>query len=119
MNNEQFTAAEFVRGVTWAPSMQSRVLIGGVPYEVGDMLADIADTSGHDYRDEIFGVLARVARSGDVAAQDLIRRMADTFVWKHCTPEPEPEEALYLKAEERGQFDHQTERLPRWIHLTA
>lgn len=92
MNNEQYTAAEFVRGVTWAPSMQSRVLIGGVPFNVGDMLADMADKSGYDYRDEIFATLARVARNGDQQARDLIRRMGETFAMLNCPPEPEPED---------------------------
>ncbi len=97
MNDEQYTAAEFVRGVTWAPTMTSRVLIGGVHYEVGDMLTDmIVDEENkwgtNDYRNEIFATLARVARSGDVAAQDLIRRMGETFAYKHCPPEPEPED---------------------------
>lgn len=92
MNNEQYTAAEFIRGVTWTIDIDGACLIGGAAYNIGDMLADIADTSGHNYRNEIFGVLARSARGGDVHAQDLIRRMAETFVYKHCPPEPEPDD---------------------------
>lgn len=117
MNNEQYTAAEFIRGVTWTIDMDGACLIGGMAYNIGDMLADLADTSGHNYRNEIFGVLARSARGGDVHAQDLIRRMAETFVWKHCPPEPEPEEPSYL--ETRGQYDAQTDRVPQWINVTA
>ena len=92
MTNEQYTTAEFIRGVTWAPSMDSRVLIGGVPYVVGDLLADMADKSGYDFRDEIFDTLARVARGGDMVAQSVIRRMAVAFAEIACPPEPEPDD---------------------------
>ncbi len=92
MNNEQYTAAEFIRGVTWAPNMATRVLIGGVPYVVGDLIADMADKSGYEFRDEIFDTLARVARGGDVVAQSVIRRMAVAFAEITCPPEPEPDD---------------------------
>ena len=110
MTNEDYTAAEFVRGVTWAPDMTSRVLIGGVPFVVGDMLADMADKSGYDYRDEIFGVLARVARNGDEPARDLIRRMGETFALLNCPPEPEPEDL-----DEPATLDAQSGAVPAWM----
>lgn len=119
MNNEQYTAAEFIRGVTWAPSMQARIEIAGVPYVVGELLADVATDKERKLLNEVFSLVISMARDGDGRAQKLITKMADQFVYKHCPPEPEPEEPSYLKAEERGQFDAQTERLPRWIHLTA
>lgn len=92
MNNEQYTAAEFVRGVTWAESMTARVTIAGRPYMAGELLADASDASGHEYLDEVFSVLTRVARNGDEAARDLIRRMGDTFAYNHCEPELEPDD---------------------------
>lgn len=105
MNNEQYTAAEFVRGVTWTRDMNGAILIAGMRYTVGDLLDDVADTSGHDYRNEIFECLARSARGGDVHAVDLIKRMGNTFAMLNCPPEPEPEEPEYLKQQDRGEFD--------------
>lgn len=90
MTNEQYTAAEFIRGVTWTPSMTSNVLIGSIPYVVGDLIADMTDKSGYEFRDEIFDTLARVARGGDVVAQNLIKRMAVAFAEIACPPEPDP-----------------------------
>lgn len=110
MNHEEYTAAEFVRGVTYAPSMQSRVLIGGVPFQVGEMLADIADTSGHDYRDEIFQVFARSARFGNLEAQDIIRRMGETFAMLNCPPEPEPEDVP-----EPRTLGREDSAIPAWM----
>ena len=92
MNNEQYTVAEFVRGVTWAESMTARVTIAGRPYLAGELLADASDASGHEYMDEVFAVLTRVARNGDEAARDLIRRMGETFAYNNCEPEPEADD---------------------------
>lgn len=92
MTDEKYTAAEFIRGVTWSPNMATRILIGGVPYVTGDLIADMADKSGYEFRDEIFDTLARVARGGDVVAQSVIRRMAVAFAEITCPPEPEPDD---------------------------
>jgi len=92
MTNDQYTAAEFIRGVTWSPNMATIILIGGVPYVTGDLIADVADKSGYEFRDEIFDTLARVARGGDLVAQNLIKRMAVAFAETACPPEPEPDD---------------------------
>lgn len=115
MTHEEHTAAQYVRAVTWAPDMKSRVLIDGVPYIVGELIRDTMDVSGHEYDDEVVAVLARVARDGDAQAKNLIKRMADTFANLRCPPEPEPEESEHLKYLDHGEYDAQTVRVPGFL----
>ncbi len=92
MNNEAFTAAEFVRGVTWAPSMQARIEIAGVPYVVGELLADVATDDEREILNDVFAYVVGMSLEGDERAKKLIKALAEKFAYGACPPEPEPDD---------------------------